>query len=708
MATDGLLRGIQGFSSFQQQQLLNQARQQQLEQSTIATDRARADIALTDLIDKQIVALNPDTGKYSITEEGLDKFYSLSPETQKSLFNLDTELNTYATKYGKEKGEIDAPQIRTTGIEGKQLLPTSLEGASEEEKAAFAGNPVYFFPIKKKSGVFSILTRGRSDAAEDDQGIALSGSELGALIEARANRLDVLRNPEAARAQRTFAQQAGALSAQGTGQAGTTYDAIMDVYNSIDQDQQISGSEVQTQALGEVLGIIKQGFGATKQQRLDEANKNIAAPSQPVVEPMKPADATKVTFDEFFNMSAEEQRAVVKASPNYAASKLGVNKKLRDQLEQSGQVPLRRNQPPEIPQEEIENYRRLAGGRAASDEEIKEQIKRTNKKYQQPTIGLAEEVVSTEPEAPVQIDTSDFPDLAGIKTEAQALDLLNSGKLDNLITPDLLSQARSILEKEGVTDTPSFQKAVEEKRIQDPYVFSLIIANSIAGPSATQTQTAAIAQNLFNNIKTGDPTAGPRQLVADTAALFKNRTDFLKYYKDQSKDYKDNFTKVANDVDKQFDAAIKALSDEDANLEGLSQVALTSLDGLLGLLPPGSDRLRGLKIARPGTFKKVSSLIAGQIYKELEDSNLNIFTKDFWGDIPAPDDQNKFAQYMDRLAWRVDSEGNPVELVAVNYVGGGVKVESESSLPRSAVEAALGPNEFNFLLRTVSVLPTDT
>ena len=38
MATDGLLRGIQGFSSFQQQQLLNQARQQQLEQSTIATD----------------------------------------------------------------------------------------------------------------------------------------------------------------------------------------------------------------------------------------------------------------------------------------------------------------------------------------------------------------------------------------------------------------------------------------------------------------------------------------------------------------------------------------------------------------------------------------------------------------------------------------------------------------------------------------------
>jgi hypothetical protein len=63
---------------------------------------------------------------------------------------------------------------------------------------------------------------------------------------------------------------------------------------------------------------------------------------------------------------------------------------------------------------------------------------------------------------------------------------------------------------------------------------------------------------------------------------------------------------------------------------------------------------------------------------------------------------------MDRLAWRLDSEGNPVELVAVNYVGGGVKVESESSLPRSAVEAALGPNEFNFLLRTVSVLPTDT
>jgi len=245
MATDGLLRGIQGFSSFQQQQLLNQARQQQLEQSTIATDRARADIAITDLIDKQIVALNPETGKYSITEEGLDRFYSLSPEAQNSLFNLDTELNTYATKYGgKEKGEIGAPQLRTTGVDGKQLLPTSLEGASEEEKAAFAGNPVYFFPIKKKSGVFSILTRGRSDAKEDDQGIALSGSELGALIEARANRLDVLRNPEAARAQRTFAQQAGALSAQGTGQAGTTYDTLMDVFSGIDQDQQISGSGV--------------------------------------------------------------------------------------------------------------------------------------------------------------------------------------------------------------------------------------------------------------------------------------------------------------------------------------------------------------------------------------------------------------------------------------------------------------------------------
>lgn len=706
MATDGLLRGIQGFSSFQQQQLLNQARQQQLEQSTIATDRARADIAITDLIDKQIVALNPETGKYSITEEGLDKFYSLSPEAQNSLFNLGTELNTYATKYGKEKGEIGAPQIRTTGVGGKQLLPTSLEGASEEEKAAFAGNPVYFFPIKKKSGVFSILTRGRSDAKEDDQGIALSGSELGALIEARANRLDVLRNPEAARAQRTFAQQAGALSAQGTGQAGTTYDTLMDVFSGIDQDQQISGSGVQTEALGEVLGIIKQGFGATKQQRLDEANKNIAAPSQPVVEPMRPADAVKVTFDEFFNMSAEEQRAVVKASPNYAASKLGVNKNLREQLEQSGQVPLRRNQPPEIPQEEIENYRRLAGGRAASDEEIKEQIKRTNKKYQKPTIGLAEEVVSTEPETPVQIDTSDFPDLANIKTEAQALDLLNSGKLDNLITPDLLSQARSVLEKEGVTDTPSFQKAVEEKRIQDPYVFSLIIANSIAGPSATQTQTANIAQNLFNNIKTGDPAAGPRQLVSDASVMVKNRTDYLKWRQGQSKEKLDALRENIIKVGDEWDEVQKSFSKKDStDYENNFVVALTSTEGLFDELEAQGqdDPLIFLKnTIGQSTYRKILNGMSRAAHRELN-GNWNIFTKDFWGDIPASNDVNALANAVDTMAIRVDSAGNPVEFVRIKREGGKL-VETEGSAPALEIANKL-PSTYNFLLR---ILPTIT
>jgi len=111
------------------------------------------------------------------------------------------------------------------------------------------------------------------------------------------------------------------------------------------------------------------------------------------------------------------------------------------------------------------------------------------------------------------------------------------------------------------------------------------------------------------------------------------------------------------------------------------------------------------KLGGESTFQRVRSLISGMVYTGgVLDSEPNFFygipirqfDKDFWGDILAADDPGGFANYADRLAWRTDSEGKPVELVVVNRVGGRT-FESEEGIDYGRLERKMGPKQMRIL-----------
>jgi len=310
----------------------------------------------------------------------------------------------------------------------------------------------------------------------------------------------------------------------------------------------------------------------------------------------------------------------------------------------------------------------------------------------------------------VETDFPETPDLTGITTKEQALELLDSGTLSSLLTEDVITKSRNLLQEQGITDSQSFNQAVQEGKIKDPFVHSLIIANAIAGPGGTQSNIRAQAIELFNNIKTGDPKAGPESLVMRTQQNRQLEQTYRDWLSTQNKASIDRFEGKLETANTSIDAAIDAFGAENFQ----QQYAKAEAD-ILGALAeiPLSDEMRekgadlGLlrKLGGESTFQRVRSLISGMVYTGgVLDSEPNFFygipirqfDKGFWGDILAADDPGGFANYADRLAWRTDSEGKPVELVVVNRVGGRT-FESEEGIDYGRLERKMGPKQMRIL-----------
>lgn len=733
---------------------------EQIQAASFANDQNIAARELANLQANGLIELNPETGTYDLTGDALGKFFSSDQRTRDYVFNFNTNLNKYIeTNVGEglQAGKIGNPMPLVNNKKGERLVPTSLlrnleiaqesgnQSSIDQATQAIEAwrdpsntNPVYMIPIERKDGKFSFFTRDRTDRA-DDQTLLITGSELGTLLQGRINSIYTAINPTASRSAMTLSQDdvQQTLGITGTGSQGVTTDTLMDqlsgqsAFNTVDDpNSKLSGAD-QSDALSNAVGLLQQGINDDILRQWDEYQAS--GSTQPSVLPAssgyKGQIPDGITNSEllkemmpggkydFYTLNAEDQREVLnRLGGNALGARIGLNKKLQDELRNSGNVPVRKVETDSVDKRAINQYRAQFGGAVINmtDDEVAEQIRKSNSprfaKYKQPRTEIKLDDSGqdlTKAQFIDGVDMSQYPDLSKVTSKQTAMELINSGNLQSFMSDDLIAKYKTKLEEENVTDATSFNKAVQERRIENPYIASLVIANAIAGPDTSDADVQNLATSLVNNIMTGDPGTDSGDLVQIADRVITTRNDFLKWRAEQSTEYLDDLKDQTADISKQWDNFQLAFKDGDP--QNTYTNALSSTLGLLDQLKQNgySDTLVALKNLDPTLTRKVGDGISRAIYQQLG-SNWNVFTKDFWGDIPAPNDPAALGGYMERLAFRKNADGEIVELVRTKNVIGGkrgtIMVESEGSADMQTVVDRLNPETLNILKRFIPTL----
>tara|TARA_B100001939_G_scaffold80333_2_gene68114 strand:- start:458 stop:2530 length:2073 start_codon:yes stop_codon:yes gene_type:complete len=681
MALDAFSSAVQNFARFGQQRLANQEQQQQIELNQMKLDSNRADKAINELTGTGLVSFNADTNSYDVAPDWFDKLQQV-PESERQ--SLLAGVQSYLGAY-EDNGKIEVGEISNVApVKGK--LPTSLKDASEEEKQAWLSDPkniAYSVPIKRKDGRFSFLTRDRSSAPEDDEAIILSGAEVASWIGARANKLNRLKNPEEFRRAQILTQNRDSLAVTGTGQSGTTYDSLMDeLTNDLDRietNPEIAGTGAQTDSLGALLGSWQSTIDETLKTQYNQQNIATAtADKQAQLEDAENrlSQATKVRD---YKRIQKEIKELEKDLPLSDKKVAALNKRKETLLSQK-----------------VENPKTVAERRSNMVKD--RQIKKIDEELKGQTVA---------PVPAAETDFPDAPDLSNIKTEEQALELLDSGVLNSFLSDEVIEKSRSVLQEQGVTDSQSFNQAVQDNKIKNPYVHSLVIASAIAGPDATDSEVRAQALELFNNIKTGDPQAGPRQLTADKINAMDTKADYLRWFATQSQDYKDEIKETLSDIDDAWDRTTLAYTskEKDANYEGEYINALTSTVGFLNDLQLSGvkDPLGYIKkVMSNTTYQKIANGLSTNIYESLG-SNWNIFSADFWGDIPRQNNPKALTNLINTMGTIVDSEGKVTKFVRIKRIGGRIIEVEGSDTPINVLNRA-DPDAYNALIRMLPVV----
>ena len=698
----------------------------------LEADQANRAISFLDSIDG-FMDLNAETGLYELGEGYLEAFQKMNPNTRQYILNTNTSLNEYINTNvregsGVEQGEIGGPIVINKNKQGKPLVPTSLTDRRAEAEASgnadalaavdkdindwiSSGKSVVMVPLKRKDGKFSFFTRNRTDR-EDDNTLLLSGAEFGSLLQGRINQLYTAINPTASRKAQAFSdpdiQQT--LGITGTGTAGVTTDSLMDeiqitgqqAYNSIDNpNSQLRGAD-QSEGLQSATALIQKGISADKLAKWNDY-KAAGATKTSSIEGVSDADLLRGLQPggqyDFFNLSADEQREVLtRLGGNALSGRIGVDKKAQDSLLASGNVPLRRY---------TDTVKKDKRSRPQSTTviELERRAPQTITQGGVTYTAAPGSTTLTKQQFMDGIDMSEYPDLSKITTKKAALDLVNSGNLQSFMSDELIASYKIALQNAGVNSGESFNQAVEDKKIQNPFLASLVVANALAGPETTESDIRSLAINLVNNIKTGDPSVDSGELVQFARQNIDTRQAFLNYRKDLSDDAREAQDEALNTLAGALDAAIKNPFDADGGASPEYELARTELDAVLNDIPDNQDKLGILKNSTGNgqrIFQKVKTLVSKSAYNKLA-QNFNFFTADFWGDIPAPEDSNAFAQAFENMAWRVNAKGEPIELVTVETFGGQL-TEAEESLSAQQIQNAVGPTDYAILLRVLPVL----
>ena len=543
MALKGVNQGLAGFAQFGQQQLKNKGQRilNENAQMDLDTKQANQNLALMETFG--VVKLNEDTARYELTDNFYEAYQKIPEGERGAIFNGDSLFGAYTDKDGKKKmGELGS------AITVEKKVPTSMKdknGDPTEEGKQFlaSGQKGIIIPTKREDGMFSFLTRNRSADESDDEGIVLSPAEFGGLMEFRANKLNVLSDANRARAGNLVSQQAENLQGQGMGSSDITVDDQLDmIYNQADSDENIAGTGSQTDVLGGLLEQWKNKIGEERQSILNAQTQN-AAPRQGQI-----GIEFKKEKEEFFkkvNLDKINRNTELTLLRN-----TGDFKKLLPNIQTviDGDFdPTKGGQPTKTAlfnfwatkegnegkprmgkdwQTVQNDPKQMADLAAEYLPAVKQQLSDAgyDLKYLEDFVsGDAKGVTAPAVEFP------EYPDLSNITSKEEALELLDSGKMNNLLTPELIAEAQKKLTDEGVTDAKSFKEAVKEDRIKNPYAYATIMAMYMApAGKASPADTAVQRNEIFNLLATDDPSQTKKGLVKQQESIANTRATIAK------------------------------------------------------------------------------------------------------------------------------------------------------------------------------------
>jgi hypothetical protein len=727
MALEGVNKGLAGFAQFGQQQLKNKGQRILNEgaQMELDTKQANQNLALMETFG--VVKLNKDTARYELTDNFYEAYQKIPEGERGAIFNGDSLFGAYTDKDGQKKmGELGS------AITVEKKVPTSMKdenGNPTEEGKKFiaSGQKGIIIPTKREDGMFSFLTRNRSADESDDEGIVLSPAEFGGLMEFRANKLNVLSDANRARAGNLVSQQAENLQGQGMGSSNTTVDDQLDmIYNQADSDENIAGTGSQTDVLGGLLEQWKNKIGEERQRILNAQTQN-AAPRQgqigiefkkekeeffKKINSDKGKRSTELTLirgtgdfkklipsietviDGSFNPKGGASYPTNTALYNFWKTKKGNEGKQR--LSKDWQTV--QNDP-----------KQMADLAAEYLPAVKQQLSDAgyDLKYLEDFVsGDAQSVT-----APV-VEFPEYPDLSNITSKEEALELLDSGKMNNLLTPELIAEAQKKLTDEGVTDAKSFKEAVREERIKNPYAYATIMAMYMApAGKASPADTAVQRNEIFNLLATDDPSQTKKGLVARQESIANTRATIAKNLSEAGKARREEIKAERTELRKNLDTALLSISNtgkkaKDGNVAGDYKVAITSLLGVIDLYEDiGTmtntpiDGARALQAVDKPTFIKAKELIASAADTEVKDTNWP-FSSDFWGDLVfrSGDKDSLFKLNFDNLAVIRDSKTRAKKIVAIQ-TDGTYRIEADQSTPAFNLQETLSPEVYNILLR---------
>ena len=721
MALKGVNQGLAGFAQFGQQQLKNKGQRILNEgaQMDLNTKQANQNLALMETFG--VVKLNENTARYELTDNFYEAYQKIPEGERGAIFNGDSLFGAYTDKDGKKKmGELGS------AITVEKKVPTSMKdenGDPTEEGKQFlaSGQKGIIIPTKREDGMFSFLTRNRSADESDDEGIVLSPAEFGGLMEFRANKLNVLSDANRARAGNLVSQQAENLQGQGMGSSDTTVDDQLDmIYNQADSDENIAGTGSQTDVLGGLLEQWKNKIGEERQSILNAQTQN-AAPRQGQI-----GIEFKKEKEEFFKKVNLDK--INRNTELTLLSNTGDFKKLLPNIQTviDGTFdPTKGGQPtktalfnfwktkegnegkPRISKDwqTVQNDpKQMADLAAEYLPAVKQQL--SDAGYD---LKYLEDFVSGDAKgvtAPV-VEFPEYPDLSNITSKEEALELLDSGKMNNLLTPELIAEAQKKLTDEGVTDAKSFKEAVKEDRIKNPYAYATIMAMYMApAGNASPADTAVQRNEIFNLLATDDPSQTKKGLVKQQESIANTRATIAKNLAAAGKSVRDELIVAETDLRTKLDTAISSIEDKsgDSNVAGDYKVAITSVLGMIDLYENigMEDGAAALRARDPRAFTKMKEVISSAADTEVTASfwNDNVLASDFWGDLftRSRDKKTLFTLNFDNLAVIRDSQGRAEKIVAIQ-TDGTYRIEADQSAAAFSLQETLSPEVYNILLR---------
>lgn len=766
---DPITTAFTQFGNFGQQQLANRQTQQQIEVQQRILDADTAAKTLTSLRRKNFIGLNKQAGRVELKEDAaLDNFANLSAEEANTLFNLNSALPAYTTKDKKlDFGTIGKPVVATnklpTWLKDKPENELTNEEKTLKEEYLSGKRKVYIMPIKKKDGMFSFVTRGRSEDEFDNEAVVLDSFQVMGLMNSRLDSLlgygDVESQAYAEELAQIREYLGGEPLGQGVGDSGVTVGGLMeeekqrlnDAYSGLSQvtqDMNLAGKGSQLDALGMFLEQLRGSVDAETKKRWDAVGQTGGTEDAAgkVTQQGGTFNQEKAaTFKEIDKVSRGSKSKIpllkngggidniatqipgiidgsisgkdIKYSTSTALFNFWKTKKGNEGATRlSDQWKSVQNDPKALQGLADEYYKA-----------VKQQISDAgfDLKFLEDYADVQDtQTIDTRTAGATTIQTpdlSDLPDLQGIKTKDDALSLIQSGQLDTLLSPEDLEKFKKALTDAGVTDAESFNKAVKEKKIDNPYLFSMIIAHATGGAYSKEQGVDARKERteralaLFNAIETGDPSTTPleqlQQLSTMTQNAFTNRKNYLDALNKQSKEQREAIQKVQDNIIDELDAAMTAFTsrDQEENKTGPYRIAMNSMLGYVDQLGIAGleDPLGAIAVTNPTLFRKFKDVLGQAIDFEVSqgekyDSALLPPDAEWWGDLflRSEDPSKGFIAKYEDLVWVTDSKDGLLKLARRRESG---DVEADQSIPLSVVREFIGPELTQVLTR---IIPT--